>query len=407
MAKSEEQDRIKKVAVADLRTGMYIHDMDSKWLSHNFLRSSFAIKNDKVLNKVRKSGLKHVYIDVTRGDDIAEAPSQAQVEETTNQQFEEIVHEAEPPLKTASYEDELENARNIVSEANSITKKLLGDIRLGKRVEVESFEPISEQIVDSVMRNKDALVSLTRMKNKDDYTFMHSVSVSGLMVTFARAEGLEDDTVREIALGGLLHDIGKMLVPDEILNKPGQLTDDEFDIMKSHVIHSRELLSEIPGMTSNMIDVVLQHHERADGSGYPLNLKGDAISKVGSMSAIVDVYDALTSVRVYKSAWEPTQTLKKMLEWSDSHFNKDLLRDFIRCLGIYPAGTMIEMKSGRIGTVLEQHETELTKPKVKLFYHKKKGYYPAEIIDLSREEHDVILKSISPREYGVDLSPVN
>ena len=399
-----EPPQVKKIEVTDLCVGMHIHDMDGGWLSHDFMRTNFAVKNEKVLGKVRKSGLKHVYIDTSRGLDMAGSESRESVVDRVEHEIESISSDCALAGKNVSVEEEMAVAKNIVKEANTITKNLMSDIRLGKQVEVDSFEPIAEKIMDSVMRNKDALVSLTRMKTKDDYTFMHSVSVSGLMVNFARSEGMNDDQIKEIALGGVLHDIGKMMVPDDILNKPGKLTDDEFVTMKSHVDHSRELLDKIPGMTPSVIDVVLQHHERADGTGYPGKLKGDEISVVGSMSAIVDVYDALTSVRIYKDAWEPTNTLKKMVEWSDNHFNKKLLSHFIRCLGIYPVGTMVEMKSGRVGVVLEQSEKEITKPIVRFFYNRKSGYIPVEIIDLSITKDDDIRKAVSPTEYGVDMS---
>lgn len=399
-----EPEQIKKIAVVDLRTGMHIHDMDGGWLSHDFLRTNFAVKNDNVLAKLQRSGLKHLYIDTSRGLDVACGENGAEVARQVAQQLDSIAAAAEQPGKRVSVEEEMEAARDIVKEANSITKSLMSDIRLGRRIEVDSFEPVAEKVMDSVMRNKDALVSLTRIKSKDDYTFMHSVSVSGLMVNFARAENMSDDVIKEIALGGILHDIGKMMVPDEVLNKPGKLSDEEFVVMKRHVDHSRELLEKIPGMTPNVIDVVLQHHERVDGSGYPLKLKGDRISTVGAMSAIVDVYDALTSVRVYKDAWEPTNTLKKMIEWSDNHFNKKLLRDFIQCLGIYPVGTLVEMRSGRVAVVLEQSESKITKPVIKIFYNRKTGYIPAEIIDLSNLQDDEIRRAVSPTEYGIDMS---
>lgn len=399
--KQSQPDSIKKIAIADLSPGMHIHDMDGGWMSHDFLRTNFAVKNEKILNKVRKSGLKHVYIDTARGLDVE---SNEVVAKEVDQQFDELVSESNLQEKQVSVAEELEEATKIVKEANDITKKLMSDIRLGKRVEVESFEPIAERVMGSVMRNKDALVSLTRIKTKDDYTFMHSVSVSGLMVNFARAENMSDDVIKDIALGGILHDIGKMMVPDEVLNKPGKLTDDEFVLMKKHVDHSSEILDKIPGITPNVIDVVLQHHERVDGSGYPLKLKGNQISAVGSMSAIVDVYDALTSQRVYKEAWEPTNTLKKMIEWSGNHFNKKLLGDFIRCLGIFPVGTLVEMESGRVAVILEQSESEITHPIVKFFYNRKTGYIPVEVVDLSINKDDKIRKAVSPMEYGVDMS---
>ena len=281
---------------------------------------------------------------------------------------------------------------------------LMEDARLGKQVEVEQIEPISEQMIESAFRNKDAFISLSRIKTKDQYTFMHSVSVAGLMITFSRAMGFDMDLIRQVSIGGLLHDIGKMKTPNEILNKPGKLDDNEFKIMKSHVVYSREMLEGRAGISQAALDVAALHHERVDGTGYPLGLKGDEISEVGQMSTIVDVYDALTSVRVYKSAWEPSVALKKLLEWSSSHFNPAQVKQFIRCLGIYPVGTLVELDSGLVGIVLKQGETDLLKPVVRIIYStRKRDYVKIREVDLSRTD-DFIKQAVSPQVYQIDLA---
>ena len=284
-------------------------------------------------------------------------------------------------------------------------KNLMHDFRLGKQVEVESIQPIANEMVNSIFRNKDAMVSLTRMKNKDDYTFMHSVSVAGLLISFARAEGVSFPKIEELAIGGLLHDIGKMTTPNEILNKKGKLEEEEFTIMKDHVVQSRIILKDLPGINKTALDVASQHHERIDGSGYPFNLKGKQISLAGQMAAIVDVYDALTSERVYKSAWEPAYVLRKLIEWSQHHFDTRLVHHFIRCLGIYPVGTLIEMHSGRVGIVIEQHEEDLLHPVVKFVYDtQSRGYMPVKIVDLHEKNDDQIKRSVSAKSYGIDIS---
>ncbi len=384
---------IRTVAVSQLKVGVYIHDLNCHWLNHDFLTPQFLVSDEKILAKLRRSGIAEVLIDTRRGiDPTAVEPP--------------VAAPSPPPTaelaRAVPVEVERKRAAKIVAEANAITKSLLTDIRLGRQVEIQAFEPVAEQVVASVMRNRDALISLSRIKNKDDYTFMHSVSVSGLLVTFGRSLKFSEQMLHDLAIGGLIHDIGKMQVPNEVLNKPGKLTDDEFVVMKGHIEKARDLLAELPDLAQASLDVSLQHHERYDGSGYPLHLKGEQISRVGAMSAIVDVYDALTSVRIYKAAWEPSLTLKKMLEWSGSHFHTPLLHQFIQCIGIYPTGTLVELESGRVGLVLEQSEGSLTTPRIKIIYSRHSGYLPPKVVDLSREKGDTIVQAIAAEKYRLD-----
>jgi HD-GYP domain-containing protein (c-di-GMP phosphodiesterase class II) len=213
--------------------------------------------------------------------------------------------------------------------------------------------------------------------------------------------------MRLVGIGGMLHDIGKMKVPDEILNKPGKLTDEEFDIMRSHVVHSRDILSDTPGIAQASLDVAAQHHERFDGSGYPLKLKGSEMSIYGQMASIVDVYDAITSDRCYHKGMEPTVALRKMFEWSKFHFNPELVHTFVRSIGIYPVGTLVMLESGRIGIVIEQREASLAQPLVRVVFNAKKDYYiKPEDVDLSkplgRGGADKIVSHESPAKWGID-----
>jgi len=393
---------IKKIDIRQLEVGMYIDDLDANWLDHNFITKRFAVSNQKTLQKLLTSGIKHLYIDTQKGKDVEEAPTHQEVQQRVDEEVRHVAKAEKPVENQVSVEEELTAARNIYKEASGLMQNLMDGLRLGKEVEVAAIQETSEQMVDSAFRNKDALISLSRIKDKDHYTYMHSVSVAGLMITFGRSMGFDKDKIREIALGGLLHDIGKMKTPDKILNKPGKLTDEEFDIMRSHVVFSREILKEKTGITQNALDVAAQHHERMDGTGYPLGLKGDAISQVGQMSTIVDVYDALTSVRVYKNAWEPNMVLKKLMEWSNSHFNPTLVHMFIRCLGVYPIGAMVELDSGLVGIVIEQNEVNLLKPKLKIIYNAKHlGYVAAHELDLEKSD-DFIKSAIEPKKYQIN-----
>ncbi len=395
---------IKKIATDQLQVGMFISNLDASCLEHNFLSSQFAVNNEDTIKKVQDTGIKCVYIDTKKGLDIQDAATVTEVDTKLQKDTLKIASKNTTLDKQVPVQQEVERARGIYKEAHNVMQDLMEDIRLGKQVEVERVEPISEQLVESVFRNKDALISLSRIKDKDHYTFMHSVSVAGLMITFSRAMGFEMDLIKEIAIGGMLHDVGKMMTPNNVLNKPGKLDNDEFKIMKSHVVYSRELLEGKPGITQAALDVAAMHHERIDGTGYPLGLKGDEISLVGQMSTIVDVYDALTSVRVYKSAWEPNLALKKLLEWSDHHFNPDLVKQFIRCLGIYPIGTLVELDSGNIAIIIEQGESGLLNPKVRIIYNThKKGLVPVSELDLAKTD-DHIIRSVSAQDYQIDLS---
>lgn len=249
---------------------------------------------------------------------------------------------------------------------------------------MEKVEPLVESMVDSIFRNQDALLPLGRLKEHDHYTFQHSVSVCTLMIAFARGLELDRATIKEIAIGALLHDVGKAKVPENILNKPAKLTEAEFAKMKSHVVQSIIILQHTPGISQVALDVAGQHHERYDGTGYPNKLKGDQISLYGQMGAIVDVYDAISSDRVYHKGMPPTEALGKLLEWSKFHFDPELVRSFIKVVGIYPTGSLVRLESGRLAIVMEQHPAKLMQPVVLVIYNAKSNVYlKPEIVDLA------------------------
>ncbi len=379
---------IKLIPIEQLQPGMYIHDLNCGWLDHNFVRSRFAVNDEQTLEKIRAIGVHEIYIDTERGLDIDDAPTLEEHAHKVDEQIEAIISSSQQPL--VSVADEMRRARNLHGEANRIVRNMMGDIRLGRQIEVEQIEPLVEGIVDSIFRQRDALLPLARLKSHDDYTFLHSVSVCALMVSFARTLELPREIIREIAIGALLHDVGKAKVPDSILNKPAKLTDAEFEKMKSHVVQSKLLLMDTPGIHQIALDVAAQHHERFDGTGYPNKLKGSEISIYGQMGAIVDVYDAITSNRVYHKGMPPTEALRKLLEWSKFHFNPELVQAFIRGVGLYPTGSLVRLESGRLAVVQEQHPEQLMQPNVLVIFHTKGNYYlPPENIDLRRSQDHI------------------
>jgi putative nucleotidyltransferase with HDIG domain len=379
---------IKLIPIEKLLPGMYIHDLNCGWMEHNFVRNRFPVKSSEIVDKVRALGVHELYIDTSRGLDLEEAPTQEEAAHEVDEALEAIAIVA--PAQQASVQHEVQRARNLHSEANRIVRDMMGDIRLGKQIQLEQIEPLVERIVDSIFRQQDAMLPLARLKDHDEYTFQHSVSVCALMTSFARTLELPREIIHEIAIGALLHDVGKAKVPDQILNKPAKLTDAEFAKMKSHVVQSKIILQGTPGISQIALDVAAQHHERFDGTGYPNRLKGDEISLYGQMGAIVDVYDAITSHRVYHKGMAPTEALRKLLEWSKFHFNPTLVQAFIRAVGIYPTGSLVRLESRRLAVVQAQNPENLMQPVVKVIFHTRGYYLTPETVDLRHSQDRIV-----------------
>lgn len=365
---------IKKVKKQDLRLGMFIHDLNCGWMDHSFLRNSFMLRKESDLEKIAKSGIVEVLIDTVKGIDVPDP-----VEEGITRSLEEKLmalseSSAPSPETRTSHQEELVFAKKIQTEANKVIHSVLEDVRLGKRIEVERVEPVVSQITDSILRNPGTLMSLCRIREGDTYTFHHSVSVATLLISFCRAMDMPPEIIHEAGVGGMLHDLGKMRVPDHILNKPGKLTDEEFLIMKDHVNLGLEVLHKTPGISETVIQIAGEHHEKFSGTGYPARKKGTEISILGRMAAIVDVYDAITSNRIYHKGMEPPTALRKIYEWSDPsatsepHMDEELVQHFIHALGIYPVGSLVRLESKRLAVVLEQGREGLLSPKVRVMY---------------------------------------
>jgi putative nucleotidyltransferase with HDIG domain len=394
---------IKKIPAEQLRVGMFVHDLNCGWMAHPFLTSQFKVKDPDTVMQILEAGIREIYIDTRRGTDLQDAPTLEEARAELEQELQASVAEDEAPIPAAALAEELARARKLHGETQKLVRGMMSDIRLGKQIEVEQCEPLVDGIFNSIFRNPDALLPLSQVKTRDEYTFQHSVSVSALAVAFGRALKLPRAEIREFALGALLHDVGKARVPDGILNKPGKLSDAEFIVMKTHAEHGSEVLAQARGKISKIaLDAAGEHHERYDGTGYPRGLKGDAISKHGQMMAIVDVYDAITSVRVYHQGMPPTDALRKLFEWGKFHFNPALVQAFIKSIGIYPAGSLVRLDSGQLGIVKEINPDKLLQPVVKVIFHIGKNYYlTPKLVDLAKSA-DKIVSNESYEKWGID-----
>lgn len=356
---------IKKIKVERLKPGVFIHDFNSGWLHHPFLRNRQKVKTDRQIDKIVKYGIREVYIDTDCGLDVDEAPTQQEVDREIEAALAKIPDTNVRGRSRVPLEEEITRAKRLISEAKITIQRLADDVKLGKQIDMGQVESLVAQMTESVLNNQDALISLARIKNKDEYTYLHCLAVSALCISFAGHLGFDYKQTRKIGVGGLLHDIGKVKVPIEILNKPGPLSEKEFEIMKEHVKLGDEILKQTTDIDADSACVTAHHHERLDGTGYPEGLKGDRISFFGQVAAIVDIYDALTSERCYKDAIPPTEALRKIYEWSDGYLNRQLVEQFIAFLGIYPVGTVVRLRSGFIGVVVDHGEKGLLYPTVR------------------------------------------
>jgi HD-GYP domain-containing protein (c-di-GMP phosphodiesterase class II) len=396
---------LKKIKVQQLVLGMYIQEFCGSWLDHPFWKSRFLLDNPEDLKKLQASGMTELFIDTSRGLDLPTTPMPAS---TTTAPPEPPPVPKPATVKANSIIDrlpmqrELQKAAKICAQSKAAVTSMFNEARMGKAISADAALPLVEEITQSVSRNPNAIISIARLKTKDDYTYMHSVAVCALMVSLAQQLKLSEDESREAGLGGLLHDMGKALIPVELLNKPGKLTDEEFNIIKMHPVRGYDLLLEGNGVGEIPLDICLHHHEKVDGRGYPHNLKGDSITLYSRMGAICDIYDAITSNRPYKNGWDPAESISKMAEWCNGHFDERIFQAFVRSIGIYPTGSLVRLESGKLGIVCEINPSSLLKPIVKVFYSTKtRSHLSPQELDLGNAScSDRIVARESASDWG-------
>jgi putative nucleotidyltransferase with HDIG domain len=369
---------LKKVPVDQLRLGMHLQELCGAWLEHPFWKTQFVLRDAAELKKLQDSSLLECWIDVSKGLDVVAPLSGVPVAPPTvdAEAAADLARAAQLARKTdVPFDEEVRRAAALCTKSRAAVVSLFNEARMGRTIDTEKCSELVTEIAESVWRNPSALVSLARLKTHDDYTYMHSVAVAALMVALSKQMGQDETQARLAAEAGLLHDLGKALMPVAVLNKPGKLTDDEFTTMKTHPERGHELLLTGRGVDAMVLDVCLHHHEKMDGSGYPHRLQGEQISLLARMGSVCDVYDAITSNRPYKKGWDPAESITRMAAWSKGHFDEAVFRAFVTSLGIYPVGSLVRLRSGLLAVVTQQTPAKLTAPEVKVFFSTKQGLH--------------------------------
>lgn len=389
------QEPLKVITIEELEPGMFVHEIleqDGKLLVKNKGR----VTKSAVVTTLKKRGVKKLVIDTSKQFDPEDPdkPASPAVEEPKK----------EEPKEKVSFDDEIARAERIHKKGKNIQNKLLDAVKSGLPFDDKIPREFSKNMIESIDRNPDALLCLTKIREKDDYLLEHSLNVAILLANFGRFIGMSEKEIEDLAHAGFLHDIGKIRIPDEILHKPGRLTDMEMNIMRDHVYYGVRVLEEME-IESHLVRTVSEHHERLDGYGYPNGSRGEEISKAGRMLAIADVYDALTADRCYKAGMSSQKALQILLNDAPSKLDKELVQLFIKCMGIYPVGSLVKLDNERIAMVVTQNEDKPLSPVVKIFYSLRGNHYiEPKDLDLSAATTVRIEKAVLASDYKINFN---
>ena len=394
----------KKINISDVRLGMFIDSLCGSWIDHPFWKKSFLLDQQKDLDDLRVCGTKELWINTDLGLDVAEVTAETGAD-VPPPDMEELKKERglEPPVVLV---DEIKRARKIHSQGRLDVTEMFGRACNKEELRIDRALILVDEIRRSTARNQNAFLSLTRAKDKEDYLCLHSIAVCALMIMLGRKMGMDHETILSLGLAGLLHDIGNIGFPNDLLNKPGELTQEEYNIVKTHPRRGWEIL-KAHNLDNIVQDVCLHHHERMDSTGYPDGLPIDSLSLFARMAAICDTYDALISDSYYRKGISPANAIREMTKWQEGQFDQKIFHAFIKTVGIYPHGTLVILKSGRVAVVEEQSSKSLASPIVRVFFSTKVDQpIFQEWVDLSKVQDAIISveeADVLEEELRIDL----
>ena len=387
---------------------MYIHGFEGSWLSHPFWRRHFLLEKPADLTTLLDSEVVGVVIDTAKGLDLVTTPSTSQTHVEYRPAPREKPRRFTPHVAPVPLGDELAHAEatRTVNRAKHAMRGVLDGARLGKAVESQAVIAVVDDVSAAVEKNRRAFLKVLRLKSKDEYTYLHSVAVCALMVALARQLGLDDEMTADMGTAGLLHDVGKMAVPLDVLNKPAKLTDEEFALMQTHPEKGFRLLEQTGDLPPLALDVCRHHHEKIDGTGYPHRLRGGEISLAARMGAICDVYDALTSNRAYKPAWTALEAITRMREW-EGQFDPDILFEFMKVTGVFAIGMIVQLRTNRLGLVVDAGK-RATRARVLAFYStSERAMIDPVAVGIGDDlSHDTIIAEADPTVWGLDTAAI-
>ncbi len=369
-----KEKKVMQLPVSGLKVGMYVRELDRPWLETPFILQGFPIRSVDDIEEIAKH-CEWVVVEV--GEEVWQPAQERVLDQGQIQRT-----QAHKPSKTQ--QAELRNAQSTHQNARALTRSFMDDVRLGRGIDIKEVKATVSECVRSILRNPDAMLWMSKLRDKDSYTSEHSLNVGLLAIAFGRHLGASEEDLNKLGVAGMLHDVGKMQTPNEVLLKEGKLSDEEFDLMKMHVQQGRDILLSHRNVYHGAIDVAYGHHENLDGSGYPRGIKAGGITDFTRIVALCDVYDAITSDRIYKKGASSLNALKIIQDQGGKKFDVKLAQEFIECIGLYPPGSVVELHNGELGIVVSTNHRHRHLPKVMIVRNAAKQPCQERVLNLEK-----------------------
>lgn len=385
-----------KFAVEDVRVGMFVTQLDIPWEESTFMFQGLEIKSTADIQELQNQ-CKHVWVDY---DEFSLPKSRNESGLPANPNI--------SPNAVVPIQEELSSAQEVHTLASKTVTDLFSEIRLGAEVDGAKVKQAVNGCVDSILRNPDASVWMTRIQAKDEGTAQHSLNVAALSIIMAKAMNLSNRELEDIGVCAMLHDVGKTSIPTHILNKQGQLTDEEREEIRKHTRYGRDILISTKSVMSGAADVAHSHHERPDGKGYPRGLTTEKIPLYAKIVAIAEAYDVITTKQLYRNALSPSEAIQELYAHRGTQFDEDLVIKFIDSVGIFPPGSIVEMQNGEIGIVLSSTGDKL-RPRVIMILDAEFEAIEQRMVDLSQMDTDTagnpyqIKTTLSDGTHGINV----